>query len=259
MSDPQPERCSSGAVLDTFWRGRLRVWQPQRQKGYRFTLDAVLLAAFAPAGARVLDLGSGCGIVGLLLLAAGKAAHVTAVERQPHLAALCRRNAHENGWAKRLQVVEGDLRQVLDPAALPYDVVVFNPPYFPLRAGRRCPEPGRDAARNECHGTLADFAAAAAQALKPGGHAAAIVAAERAGELLGGLQAQGVFCRRRRLSYAREAADGAPRHCLLAGVLSPPPHAAPLPPAWGEPLLLHGATGRTFSPEVARWVDGPGP
>jgi tRNA1Val (adenine37-N6)-methyltransferase len=219
------------AVIDSFWQGRLRVWQPGRGGGYRFNLDAILLAAFAPAGSRILDLGSGCGIVGLLLLAAGKAQQVTAVEVQPQLAELARRNARDNGFQDRLAVVQADLRD-FGAGQPPFDVVVFNPPYFTGSGGRLCPEPGRDQARNERHGTQADFVVAASRLLRPGGRVAAIVRQQRGDELLAQCQDHRLQPTRRRLTYARPL-PGAPAQQALveaaAALPTPGPQQAPLP------------------------------
>ena len=55
---------------DTFWGGRLTLWQPARRAGYRFNIDPVLLASAVPSGDHAIDLGAGCGILGILLLAA---------------------------------------------------------------------------------------------------------------------------------------------------------------------------------------------
>jgi tRNA1(Val) A37 N6-methylase TrmN6 len=80
-------------TLDTLFEGRLKILQKKR--GYRFSIDALLLAHFADPGPkdRIIDLGTGCGILPLILLFRRKASRIIGVEIQPSLADLARRNA----------------------------------------------------------------------------------------------------------------------------------------------------------------------
>jgi len=235
------------STRDTLWGGRLVLWQPARGCGYRFNLDPVLLANFATAGEHVLDVGAGCGVVGLIMLALGKVRRVTAVEIQPHLAELAQRNAHENGLSRHYEVVCGDLRTMQLPRV---DRVVFNPPYFPLSSSRASPDLGRDWARRENNGTLSDFARLSLGQLTPGGSAAAIVPMPRGDELATHwCDAQASVVRRRGV-YPRPGAEL--QHELL--------EAAPVPQektAWESPLFVHTHEGRTFTSEVQAWVQGP--
>ncbi len=233
---------------DAFWQGKLTVWQPARRQGYRFNLDSVLLASFCAPGEHILDLGSGCGIVPLLLLASGKAGRVTAVEVQPAMAALCRRNAVANGLADRITVICADLRTLAGEAV---DGVVFNPPYFPANAGKPNPEPCRDHARNERHGTLADFVSCAARHLRVDGHVGAIVRAARADELHGYLSKHALGLTRQRQVLARATAVAA-QHVLMQATAAAAPPACQLMP----PLLVHRDHTRTFSSEIMPWING---
>ena len=143
---------TAGFTQDALLRGELSLWQPARGQGYRFNLDPVLLSGFSRPRGRVLELGAGCGVLGLLLLKRGRAEQVTFVERQPALAALCERNLKENGFADRGRVVCGDLRELTLEA---HEGVVFNPPYFAANSGRPSSGVGRDEARFERLGELA--------------------------------------------------------------------------------------------------------
>lgn len=248
------------ASRDALWRGRLPLWQPARGRGYRFTLDAVLLASFAPAvqDGEALDLGAGCGIVGLMLLALGKAARLTAVERQPSAAALATRNVADYGWQQRARVVCGDLREGGLPSA---DLVTFNPPYFALAHSKPSTEPGRDAGRRECFGTLADFVARAASCLRPSGQLACIVPYARRAELRLLVQRAGLVDVDGRPVRPRAAA--APLHLLLSarrpasGFVAPAAldDAAPVA-AWRPPLVVHADAGG-YTREVQDLIDGP--
>jgi tRNA1(Val) A37 N6-methylase TrmN6 len=204
----------------------------------------------------VLDLGAGCGIVGLMLLASGRAQRVTAVERQPELAALVRRNIQANGLQAHMSLIEGDLRA----AALPrVDVVVFNPPYFKVGHGHASGDPGRDAGRRELHGTLDDFLAQAAAAIGPTGHLAAIIPTARLRQFCATAHHLGLVLERHTAVHA--FADSPQKHCLLqagaagaTGLAGPGP-TQPVPKALDQ-LVVHPAEGAGFSPYVQGLIDG---
>ena len=239
---------SPDVACDAFWGGRLRVWQPVRGAGYRFNLDPVLLAGFTPPATHIIDLGAGCGIVGLLLLAMGKAQRVTAIERQPQLAELCQRNADDNAFGHRLHVVCADLRACTLPIA---DAVVFNPPYFPALSGHAAPNPGRDQARHERFGTLADFVHRAVQPIQPHGFLTAIVPTQRASELTQLARQAGAAWEYHRQVVPRR---GEPANHLLLQAGWGASASASVPDA--APLIVHAGQDRTFSPEVQGWVSG---
>lgn len=246
------------ASRDALWRGRLPLWQPARGRGYRFTLDAVLLAGFAPAfpNGNALDLGAGCGVVGLLLLATGRAARLVAVERQAGPAELAARNVAAYGWQGRARVTAGDLREATLPAA---DLVVFNPPYFLAAKSRPAQEPGRDAGRRECFGTLADFVARAATCLRPGGQLACIVPYGRRAELcdlVAAAQLESFVLR-----AVRPRAQAAPLHLLLAARRAAAGAAGAAALGRNDatvlpPLVVHADVGG-YTPEVQALIDGP--
>ncbi len=230
---------------DAIFAGRLRLWQPARGAGYRFNLDPILLAGFARPAPHVLELGAGCGVLGLALLYLGKAERLTAVEIHPEMAELVRRNARENGLDGRVTILTGDLRRLELPVA---DHVVFNPPYFRAGAGRGAPNDGRDMARHERHGGLGDFVSRARVSLGPSGFASAIVPTERSAELLAAWGATGGVVSRRRNVCSR--AGDAPRHLLFEGVTG----RATLV---DEPeLVVHRDGVRDFTDEVAAWISG---
>ncbi len=145
----------------------------QSKAGYRFGLDALLLATDLPEiapDATVVDLGAGQGVVGLAIACRMPGVKVIAVEVQPSLAELLERNVVENGLEDRVEMVRGDLRDhrtLLRPHQA--DLVVANPPYTEAGRGRPSPNQERDAAHKELHGTLADFLAAAQYVARPGG------------------------------------------------------------------------------------------
>lgn len=241
----EPRNVSSELSQDSIFAGRLRLWQPARGAGYRFNLDPVLLAGFAGRGAHAVDLGAGCGVLGLALLTLGKAERLTAVEIQPELADLVRRNAEENGLAARAKVIAGDVRAL---ASLSADLVVFNPPYFRAEHGRGAATTSRDTARHERHGGLADFVAAAVKCLTAEGRVAAIIPIARAEELVAAFAAQGAAPTRRREIRARR--DVAPGHMLLECALTRTDLVDE------PPLVVHRDGVRDYTDEVEAWVRG---
>ena len=200
---------------DSLFGGRLRLRQPRR--GYRFSVDAVLLAHFArpKPGAHALDLGCGCGVVALIVAYREPDCRVTALEIQPDLARLAGENAAENGMAGRVRALAGDLRSmralagVLPPGSC--DLVLCNPPYYQQGRGRISPEAGIAEARHDFSASLADCIRAAAWALKNRGRAAFIFPAEGQAALQAELMAAGLAPKRLRPVYSYPEAE---RACL---------------------------------------------
>jgi tRNA1Val (adenine37-N6)-methyltransferase len=168
----------------------------QPDDGYRFSIDSVLLADFASVlcAPDVLDLGTGCGVV-LLLLARHCATlrRGVGVEIQPSLGSCAADNVVENGFSGRLEVISGDFRTRLDgvPAGS-FGLVVSNPPFRRAGEGRQNPDAGRAIARHELTCTLPELFAAASKALSPGGHFALVTLASRVGDLFASAATSGI-------------------------------------------------------------------
>lgn len=187
---PRPEGpIPPDETLEPFGQGRL--WVFQKKQGYRFSLDAVLLAGLTDlrAGARIVDLGAGCGIVALLLACRFPQCGLVGVESQAALAALAERNVRLNGLAGRIDIMAGrmeNLSQHFPPES--FDVVVSNPPYRPLGSGRLNPVAEKAIARHELHGSLELVAQTATYLLPPGGRLALIYPVWRLVHLCQGLR-----------------------------------------------------------------------
>ncbi len=172
-------------TLDTLFGGRLKIIQ--KKKGYRFSIDALLLAHFIAPGLKgpILDLGTGCGILPLLLIFQQKAEKVIGVEIQPSLADLARRNAALNHLSSRIEIWEKDLRalnrEILEGT---FDMVLSNPPYRQIGSGRINPWPEKALARHEIQTTLKDILQTAHQLLKEKGRLNIIYPASRAADLI---------------------------------------------------------------------------
>ncbi len=159
----------------------------QDRRGYRFSVDAVLLAGLTRVKAkdRVMELGTGCGVVILAFAARNLGAHWEGVEIQPRLAELARKNVEANGLAGRVFIHAMDwkeVREVFAPQA--FDLVVSNPPYRRALSGRINPDAQKATARHEITGTVQDMFAAAAYLLKHGGRCAVIYPASRLDDLM---------------------------------------------------------------------------
>jgi tRNA1(Val) A37 N6-methylase TrmN6 len=172
-----------GETLDEFLDGRLSLIQSAR--GYRFSIDAVLLSRFVTIkrGDVVVDLGAGCGIISLILLLEKPVGFAIALELQESLADQAVRNACLNKVTDRMGVLLADLRR--QPFRRPVaDVVVCNPPYRRPGSGRVNPDRERAIARHEVMASLGDILSAAIALVKPKGRIALVYPASRLVDLL---------------------------------------------------------------------------
>ncbi|HSA95572.1 MAG TPA: methyltransferase, partial [Acidobacteriota bacterium] len=167
MTNPADLR-REGETLDAFYHGRVSVLQ--KRTGYRFSIDAPLLADFirAKADDEVLDIGTGSGIIALLV-SVKPVRHITALEIQPGLAEMARRNVELNGLAGRIEVVEGDLR-TYEPGRT-FDLIFSNPPYIRKATGFLSRSSEKSAAKHELHGGIEEIMERTAAWLAPGGRA----------------------------------------------------------------------------------------
>lgn len=195
--------------------GDLEVAQPA--DGYRYGLDPFLLVSFvAPKeGERIVDIGTGCGIIPLLLARQYPSVELTGIELQSDLARLAGENVLRNDLAGRCRIIEGDARE--GPALLgdrPFDRVVSNPPFRPPHTGRVCPDNRRALARQEIALTLQDLCRTAAVLLEEGGTVSLIHLPERLAEIFAALAANGLEPKEMRFIHSFAAAP--PQMVLLS-------------------------------------------
>jgi tRNA1Val (adenine37-N6)-methyltransferase len=189
---------------DSILDGSITLIQPSH--GYRFSIDAVLLARFVRASTRdrVLDLGAGCGVVSIMIAALYRPREVVALEVQPTLADMIARNIAINKL-ESVTAIGADLRQKkiagVDPAR--FDLVVANPPYRAAASGRENPDRGRRIARGESTATLLDFVVAARRYARTGGRVAFIFAARRSADLISAMRSNKLEPKRIRFVHAR--------------------------------------------------------
>ena len=236
---------SSGETVDELRRHGLRV--VQKRDGYRFSLDPLLLADFARPGSddRVIDLGTGCGIMPLLMACQAAGSRIVGVEFQQEMAALAARNAELNGLAGRIEVLLADVAEVRRHFPVSsFDLVVANPPYRVPGSGRVSPKAGRDLARHESTAGLADFLAAAKYLARPSGRICFIHHPSRLPELLATAAQQKLAPLRLRLVHDSGQAEA--RMFLVELVKGRRGTLAVLPP-----LLIRTAQG-DYSTEMTR-------
>ena len=169
--------------------------------GIRYGTDALLLASFVRGGrrARCADLGTGCGVIPLLLLVSGRCGEARGFVVQAEYAALAAENARDNGLDGRFAVVQGDIRSIgrLCPAGWA-DYVTANPPYLRADCGGRNADFVKYAAFHEHFGDIDDFARAAAYLLGTGGVFYTVYRPDRLARLLTALSAAGLEPKRLR-------------------------------------------------------------
>lgn len=187
------------------------------QEVFAFGTDAVLLAHFAQtAGAeRAVDLGTGSGILPILMCARNPQLDITGIEIQPRLADMAQRSVEMNGLAGRVRIVCGDLKDAPRLAGRGLDVVVANPPYERADSGKLSGNAHVDIAKREVCCTLEDVICAAAKLLRTGGRLYMICRAERFAELMQRMREVRVEPKRARLVSQR--AGEAPNFALVEG------------------------------------------
>lgn len=209
----------------------------QKKNGLTFGTDAYLLAAFARNApkARAADLGSGTGIIPLLLLAKNKIASAHAVEIQPAFSDLITRNAEINNLSHRLFPICADLRD-LNAVKLggEFDLVTANPPYMRTDSGKRNTADEKYIARHEVCGGIADFCSAASRLLKHGGRFLTVWRPDRLSELFSALYQSKLEPKRMTLVYSDTESE--PCMVLLESIKG----AAPAMRVTKPLILYHG-------------------
>lgn len=223
-------------------------WEPLRPGGYHFYsgegafkpgTDSFLLGSFPRLRPklRVCDLGSGTGLLGLLLLQRQPDLQITGLELQRAAADIAARAAEKNELSDRLTTLCTDLREV--KALLPtgsFDLCISNPPYFSLGSGKAAPDNARQTARGEAECTLDDVCRAASYLLRWSGTFCVVYRPERLTDLLCALRINGLEPKRLRLVEAKPSS--APSLVLVEARRGGKPGLSIEPP-----LILSDASG----------------
>lgn len=188
--------------LDDLQRNHYRIIQnPGR---FCFGMDAVLLSGFARVkkGEQALDLGTGTGIIPILLQAKTQGEHFTGLEIQPDMAEMAARSVAYNGLEDQIAIVCGDLKNASALFGLSvFDVVTCNPPYMNQNHGLQNPEAPKAIARHEILCTFEDVARQAAALLRPGGRFYLVHRPHRLTELFAVMGACGLEPKRMKLVH----------------------------------------------------------
>jgi tRNA1Val (adenine37-N6)-methyltransferase len=225
-------------TVDAILGGRLRIIQ--KKSGYRFSIDALLLAHCVNLKKEeaCIDLGTGSGVIALILACRRGRGRILGIDIQKELVEMARRTVELNGLAGCVEIRLGDIRHPESCfAPISFDVAVFNPPYRRLRSGRTNPDLGKAVARHEIEGTVGDFLAATDYALKPGGRAYAIYPARRTVEMISRMRAVRIEPKRLRIVHSRPGGMG--EFILVEGVKGGREEMTVLPT-----LYIYGEGGR---------------
>ncbi|MBI5583877.1 MAG: methyltransferase [Deltaproteobacteria bacterium] len=235
-------------TLDRWGPGRLQILQ--KKNGYRFAIDTMILADFIrlKLADRVLDLGTGCGILPLLLAAQIPRGRLIGLEVQPGLLDLAARNLRLNHRQGLIHLVRGDMRTV--PALFReacLDAVITNPPYRALKTGRVNPNEEKALARHEILVDLPQILQGVRRILKDKGHFFLIYPARRLAGLIFEARRSRLEPKRLRLVHSFPESDG--EWVLLEAVKYGGEELTILPP-----LTVYEGPG-VYSPEVRRILE----
>ncbi len=198
---PEPA-IRAGERVDDLERSGYRIIQdPSR---FCFGMDAVLLSGFARVrrGERVLDLGTGSGIIPILLEAKTEGEHFTGLEIQPEMADMAARSVALNRLREKIDIVQGDIKEASRLfGRASFDVVTSNPPYMDGGAGITNPDEPRAVARHEILCTFDDVAREASRLLRTGGRFYLVHRPRRLAELIVTLRSRGLEPKRIRMVH----------------------------------------------------------
>jgi len=250
MTTPETLR-RDGETLDTFYHGRVSVLQ--KKKGYRFSVDAPLLADFIRTRAddEALELGTGSGIISLLL-SVKPFRRIVALEIQEGLADLALRNVELNGMGGRIEVVHADLR-TYEPGRR-FGLIFSNPPYIRKATGFLSRSEEKSGAKHELHGDIEDIMEKTAAWLAPDGRACFVYPEKRRVDFARAADRQGFRILRFRQVLPRAPA---PANLFLAELgLAVGAGAAAVKPEVMPALILFGPDGK-YTGEAEAVFSGP--
>ena len=188
--------------IDDLQRNGYRIIQNPEK--FCFGMDAVLLSGFAKVkeGEKVLDIGTGTGIIPILLAAKTPGQHFTGLEIQPESADMARRSVALNHLEEKISIVEGDVREADQQfSAASFDVITSNPPYMTGSHGLVNPDMPKAIARHEICCTLEDLVSQTEKLLRPGGRFFMVHRPFRLAEIMTVLTAHHLEPKRMRLVY----------------------------------------------------------
>ena len=238
----RPE-ASHKETLDALFQGKVKIFQ--RKKGYRFSIDALLLAHFVKVrgSEEIVDLGTGNGVIPLILARLHPTVRVVGLELQEQMVERALRSVHLNRLDERVEIIRGDVcsvEEIFPPQS--YDAVVCNPPYRGTASGRINPDPERRIARHEIRARLLHFLRAGSYLLRRGGRMALVYPATRMLDLLQAMRREALEPKSLRLVYSFE--ETAATLVLTEGVKGGRSELRVMPP------LVVYTKDRKYTPEI---------
>ncbi|MFA5074122.1 MAG: methyltransferase [Nitrospirota bacterium] len=229
-------------TISIYGSGVVSVFQPK--KGHRMTLDSLLLADFCRIKKQenVLELGTGTGIISLLLAKKFPHIQITAVEVQPGLANLCRKNITQNNLDSRIILLEQNLTRRMLPSSS-FDVIVANPPYVRKGTGKQGTKDERIFSRHDHLGSLSSWLGLQT-VLKNKGRYVLIFPASRSAELVSTLISKKLEPKRMRFIHSHEQK---PASCVMIEAVK----AAGIGLQVLPPLIVHKKDG-TYTEEMKK-------
>lgn len=227
-----------GETLDELLGRRVKILQ--KEKGYRFSVDALLLAHFVRVkkGDLIVDLGTGSGVIAISVAQRRECGYVIAVDIQEELVDMASRSVMLNNLEKKVDIRHGDIREIetlFRPRS--FDVSIFNPPYRKANSGKLNLDAEKSVARHEIKGTMHDFLKASVYVLKKSGRAYIIYPATRMVELLSSMRTAGLEPKRMRIVHSSDVSRG--EFVLVEGIKNGREELEVLPP-----LIIYSEDGR---------------
>lgn len=219
----------------------------QKENAFRFTLDSVLLAHFATVKEKdlIVDLGTGTGIIPLILTTRIKNAHIIGVEIQADIAEMAKRSIVLNQLESAVEILPEDIRNVHKHIQKKVCLVTANPPYWPLGKGEHSPLLGKAIACHELSCVFEDIVSSASKLLNFQGRFAFIHRSERLGEIISLLKQYRL--EPRRIRFVHSFVDKPAQHVLIEARKSAPPELKVLPP-----LIVYQRPA-CYSEEINKW------
>lgn len=232
-----------GERLDELHRNGYQIIQNQEK--FCFGMDAVLLSGFARVkpGEKAIDLGTGTGIIPILLEAKTAGEHFTGLEIQSESADMARRSVAWNGLWDKIEIVTGDIKDASERfGASSFDVVTCNPPYMTEHHGLKNPNDAKAIARHELLCTLEDVITQTAKLLRPQGRCYFVHRPFRLVEILSMMSAKGIEPKRMQLVYPY--VDKEPNMVLIEGLRGGKSRMTV-----EKPLIVYESQGK-YTPEI---------
>jgi tRNA1Val (adenine37-N6)-methyltransferase len=199
----------AGETVDTLIDSRIKIIQ--KRKGYRFSIDSLLLADFIhlKKNDKALEFGTGSAVIPVVLQHRYSCRKIIALEIQEELVEMARRTVELNGMEGRIEIVAADVRKIrtlFAPGC--FDVVFFNPPYRRRNSGRVNPDSQKALARHEIAGSMGEFMVAASWVLKNRGSVYCIYPARRLTEMVCRMRLAGLEPKRLLMVFTNRASRG---------------------------------------------------